>query len=1159
MNRLSLVSLFLFGLLLTAMSNLHAQSIKISPLMPYVAVKKTVQFSAQVTGLSNLDVVWYAGGVKGGNTTAGTINSTGLYTAPANLPGQNPVLVKAISKVNSTVSASTYVNILTAGPTITSVSPNPIATGTINVTIQGTGLKPNATMYISYGTYQKIQMSTTSVTSTSISATGYLGPASSATFCVKNPSSDYSNSLTVPVAGNLFALNVVNGSGSGSYAEGTVVTITANVPPTGQTFLNWTGAKVQNATASTTTLTMPSASTTVTANYAVPGNYALTVVNGSGSGSYAPGTVVTITANSPPAGQTFLNWTGATVQDPLAATTTLIMPTASVTVTANYAAGAIPIPYPVTTHPRLWVTQGDLPRLQSWATASNPVYKQGMLPLLQQAVSIYNTQFFPGGVANPNYPDPGDTQGYAGYLTEHYGLVLAFHSLIDPNPASRIQYAKYARNLLMVAMNQAVLGHASGVPFRDPLFAVYNRANGQGEQWPLLVDWIYSAQDAQGNPILTASDKATIRNVFLIWANDCIHASTTGGDHPSPIGVTNSTQLLPGNHAYRMASNNYYLGHARLLTMMALSIDPTDDPLVNANAPASQLGNTLRSYILNANGAWLYQEFAMMGDPAVVASAYGLGGTGAGVGLASGGLPPEGMLYGHSFAYILGQLLALQTAGFNNPSYAGPQIQLIGAPLWDRFVNGFLSSITPTAQVPASQPWLGPVYEIASYGDLLRLWVTPDYMQPFTLLSLLEQQNGKNTHFDTARWFAINAVEGGGNALYNRINQPWSWSPSNSILYYLLLDPTAPVAADPRPTLPTTYYDAPAGRVIAHSDWSPNGTMFDYRASWISINHQLGDAGMFELLRKGEWLTKEMSNYDNNALGMTTVYHNTLALQNTCVNGKPTNLQWYEVGEWNNGSQWMLGWASGDPTTVMSSGQNYVYVGSDLTNLYNRPDIWTPNNSATNITQATRSIVWFNDDYIVVYDRAASQNSGLFKRFNLSLVNNPIISGNVTMQTLNSGQQLFMQTLLPSNASITSTYAAGNLNPIAQLEPTQFILTVEDPNRPSNTRFLHVLQGADPGAGMAQATYVQSTQGTAFDGAMFGSSVLYFPVNTGGALATTTFSVPASIHTMLVTGLTANTAYGVSVQSGVNSTVIVVTPGGTGSTTDGAGVLSLSF
>ena len=141
-------------------------------------------------------------------------------------------------------------------------------------------------------------------------------------------------------------------------------------------------------------------------------------------------------------------------------------------------------------------------------------------------------------------------------------------------PASRIRDAQYARNLIMYAMNQAALGHLAGAPFRDPMFAVYNRANASGQDWPLAIDWIYNAKDASNAPILTAADKLTIRNVFLTWANECLNASTTGGDHPVPIGVTNSAQLLPGNQPYRMASNNYYLGHARLLTMMALCMDP---------------------------------------------------------------------------------------------------------------------------------------------------------------------------------------------------------------------------------------------------------------------------------------------------------------------------------------------------------------------------------------------------------------------------------------------------------------------------------------------------------------------------------------------------------------------------------------------------------
>lgn len=128
--------------------------------------------------------------------------------------------------------------------------------------------------------------------------------------------------------------------------------------------------------------------------------------------------------------------------------------------------------------------------------------------------------------------------------------------------------------------------------------------------------------------------------------------------------------------------------------------------------------------------------------------------------------------------------------------------------------------------------------------------------------------------------------------------------------------------------------------------------MFDYRASWISINHQDGDGGQFELYRKGEWLTKGMASYDNNGVGMTTPYHNTLAIQNRSANGTP-NLAWFESGIWANGSQWMEGENAGDPSTVFSTGANYAYASSNLANLYNKPDIWAPNLGATDVTQAT--------------------------------------------------------------------------------------------------------------------------------------------------------------------------------------------------------------
>src|SRR3569833_4487479 len=156
------------------------------------------------------------------------------------------------------------------------------------------------------------------------------------------------------------------------------------------------------------------------------------------------------------------------------------------------------IPFPVTTHPRLFITQADLTRLKGWAVSTNPIWQNGMKPLLAHAMSVYNTTFFPNGVAANPYPDPGDTQGYGTINgtnepsnTEDWAVLLAFGSLIDPSSSNRIADAKAARNLLMYGINLAANGVHANQPFQGPAFPIYNRSNESSLEWPQTVDWIY--------------------------------------------------------------------------------------------------------------------------------------------------------------------------------------------------------------------------------------------------------------------------------------------------------------------------------------------------------------------------------------------------------------------------------------------------------------------------------------------------------------------------------------------------------------------------------------------------------------------------------------------------------------------------------------------
>ena len=66
-----------------------------------------------------------------------------------------------------------------------------------------------------------------------------------------------------------YALTVASGSGSGSYAAGTGVTIIANAPPSGKVFDRWTATAggFADANSASTTFTMPAGVATVTATY----------------------------------------------------------------------------------------------------------------------------------------------------------------------------------------------------------------------------------------------------------------------------------------------------------------------------------------------------------------------------------------------------------------------------------------------------------------------------------------------------------------------------------------------------------------------------------------------------------------------------------------------------------------------------------------------------------------------------------------------------------------------------------------------------------------------------------------------------------------------------------------------------------------------------
>ena len=97
-------------------------SVTVQPTSAVLALGATQQFQATVTGSTDTAVEWAVNGVANGNAVSGTVDGTGLYTAPAVMPSPAGVTVTAISQVNPGDHASASVT-LQAGTVTVTVQP----------------------------------------------------------------------------------------------------------------------------------------------------------------------------------------------------------------------------------------------------------------------------------------------------------------------------------------------------------------------------------------------------------------------------------------------------------------------------------------------------------------------------------------------------------------------------------------------------------------------------------------------------------------------------------------------------------------------------------------------------------------------------------------------------------------------------------------------------------------------------------------------------------------------------------------------------------------------------------------------------------------------------------------------------------------------------
>jgi arylsulfate sulfotransferase len=102
------------------------------------AVSVTLQ-SVQNFTASFGAATWSINGVAGGNATLGTIDSQGVYTAPADLPSPNVLTLTATSVSDPTLTASATLTIVYPAPQLTSLTPATVRTGSGDTVVTVTG------------------------------------------------------------------------------------------------------------------------------------------------------------------------------------------------------------------------------------------------------------------------------------------------------------------------------------------------------------------------------------------------------------------------------------------------------------------------------------------------------------------------------------------------------------------------------------------------------------------------------------------------------------------------------------------------------------------------------------------------------------------------------------------------------------------------------------------------------------------------------------------------------------------------------------------------------------------------------------------------------------------------------------------------------------
>jgi uncharacterized protein (DUF1800 family) len=159
-----------------------------------IRVNQTLQLNTE-QGATGVPVTFYVNGIAGGNATLGTINSNGLYSAPAVVPSPNNITITSSTpSYPKDAPGSVALSVLNPIPIITSLNPSPFSEGTTTVTVNGSQFVYGAQIF-----WNGTAIPTTFVSSTQLAASIAAPNPGTYTLAIDNPSPGPANSTPQPV------------------------------------------------------------------------------------------------------------------------------------------------------------------------------------------------------------------------------------------------------------------------------------------------------------------------------------------------------------------------------------------------------------------------------------------------------------------------------------------------------------------------------------------------------------------------------------------------------------------------------------------------------------------------------------------------------------------------------------------------------------------------------------------------------------------------------------------------------------------------------------------------------------------------------------------------------------------------------------------------